>query len=300
MFPEGLKRQDVPCCYELSYDAENFLIIIRVKVEFFDKVDCLPLTLEMPIVAHAQEQFRFDFFCGDLNKDFGFNSCLKRIGEKDGFIEYSVQVPIVREVEDGVCETCEGTGKHLHDESSECYKCEGTGSNYVVKLAKRGNCISATLSLLFSILNMELGEFEYSDWLPQLFEVDTFLSTPARDGAGIGGVYSRFLIRHFRKVHESCDFSDIVKKMLSAYTRMWQRNNDSSLKYTFRVEIVDYRGVFQIFVPGNACYIFSSSVSGEIDEGFDFAGHNVDTVDQQLMILIALACMHDRVKAELR
>lgn len=283
-----LYYEDIPCWYELSWDAEHVGIIFRLHQEFIEQVE--PIPENSPIVENFREGFKsFDAFNTGLDNDFGFDGKFLYLGEKGDFIEFFVKIPAVKFSINKTCERCNGNkiDPALRD---YCYACDGLGLErkfYWNEAYK----ISATFTILF--LFISFPEKETSSPLPQLMTVET-ITRPGLHGGSLGGVYSVPLVNWLATIPENYGITAMDKAMTQAWDRMCIVGGlDEHRIYT---RIANDRGWLNVNIPGNACGLNPAwGAEGDMKEGrgYKFDCHNTDSPMQQLTLLAGLAALHD-------
>lgn len=78
---KSIVRDTMPCWYEIGWQENPPTIILRVHQDFI-KNNTLAISSESPIVKGLQKEFGFKKFCGDLNKNFGFDDSFVYQGKK--------------------------------------------------------------------------------------------------------------------------------------------------------------------------------------------------------------------------
>ena len=81
-----ITEEDIPCWYGLSWREKEPAIVLRIHKDFIENLDVE--IQNSPIVQSLINDFNFGEFSGDFEGDIGFDKVFKRIGEKDGFIEF--------------------------------------------------------------------------------------------------------------------------------------------------------------------------------------------------------------------
>ncbi len=290
-----ITREDIPCWYELSWQAKPPALILRIHRDFLKGMN---INLQKaPIIKSYLKEFAFVEFSCDFERDIGFNRVLKRImkeEEKDGFAAFAAKIPALRKLTNKECGYCEGSRKDSFGELTEreCLYCEGTGRDYIIDWKP-----AETISASFTVLGMLLGHCENntSAQFPQLMTVQT-VTRRDMHGGGLGGDIGIPLRQWLVSGCSREDASEISKAMKLAYGKMLGLRfyND----WDFRVDIRESGGLV-LDCPGDACGIHPCDWYFTEGKGYEFSCHNVDTPAQQLTLLAGLAALHDKARKEL-
>lgn len=285
-----ITRDTVPCWYELSWRGDEG-IVLRIHVDYANAVKLIPA--DAPIVEDYTKDFGFSKFSGEFGRNFGFEDSLPFLGEKDGFQEYSIPTPLVRKAT-GKCPHCEGSGKDDLNEGEKCLFCMGGGKNITYDYSE-AYAISATLTTLFEL--MRFPEVETSCNLPQLMTIQT-VTIRDQNGGAVAGEYSKEAVKWLT----TADRDNIIQNMVSAMKAVWGKMEgeiQSFYEYSFRVSLGDSQAWLCTDCPGDACGLHPHHNAGhdiQRGNGYKFASHNVDTPQQQLVILASLAALHDLMR----
>jgi len=289
---EMITRQNIPCWYELSWQAKPPTLILWMHRDFLRD---LKINFQSaPVVKNFIDSFGFTEFGGDFKYDIGFNNVLRRVEEKDGFVAFAAKIPKVRKLTNEKCRECKGSGKDKFGElpERECLWCEGTGKDYIIDWR-----LAEAISASFTILTMLLGHCEShtSAQFPQLMTVQTITRRDIHGGS-LSGDISIPLRQWLISACSREDLSDVSSAMKTAYGKMLGLRFYSD--YHFRVDARESGG-FTLGCPGDACGIHPSDWHFREGEGYEFSCHNVDNAAQQLTLLAGLAALHDRARKEL-
>lgn len=287
-------RDIISCWYELSFQQEPAAIILRIHQDFIEnflaKVKNPPE--EWPIVKSFLQGLGFTGFSGDFQKDIGFESLLKRKGEKDGFIEFLAVVPEVEKESGKKCRDCRGLGKKY---GSECFMCRGTGKECIMDW-RLADAISASFSVFTTVLHNSSNQKDTSAPFPQLLTVDTTTSQ-GMDGGSLSGEVSIPLCNWLIGLKENALFPEVSQATKAAYYHMFL--NRCRLDYYFRAYVRE-NGRFIIDCPGDACGLHPCDWDATNGNGYEFTCYNVDTSAQQITLLAGLAALHDKARKEMQ
>ncbi|MCP6718196.1 MAG: hypothetical protein KJI70_01435 [Patescibacteria group bacterium] len=288
---KNLTKETIPCWYELSWQAENLAILLKIHQDFIE--ESKPISQTAPIVRELKD-FNFPDFSGDFNKDLGFGGILEFINEKNGFNEFLIRIPPIRIETDEECVECKGSGQ---DDNEECLYCDGTGRK-IVHNWRTASMISASLSILTNKLC--LLKKDTSSKLPQLM---TVITTNGKDGRGysISGSFSipfRKWLNSLGSLDENeYKFSQMIQAMKTSYGQMLGLEHIN--KHNFSAYVIDERGLLHASCPGNACGIDPSDGYNQPGVGYNFDCHNISNVAQQLTLFAGLATIHDQAREEI-
>jgi hypothetical protein len=242
------------------------------------------------------QNFGFKTFNGEFGKDLGFEGSLKFLGERDGFQEYLVPTPLVRNL-GGDCPQCEGTGKHEVFEDEKCLSSLGEGKTAVFNY-REAYPISASLTVLFDF--MRFPEMETSCKLPQLMRFQTVTAAEIQ-GGNLDGEFSREAVRWMKLVGTG-EIDEMVKAMVAVWKKM-----EGGMKFydlhSFRAYLSNDQAWLCTDMPGDSCGIHPESSAGlctSRGEGYEFFSHNSDTPMQQFVVLASLAALNDLIRQDFK
>jgi hypothetical protein len=289
---KSILEQVIPCWYELSWHENDSSILFRIHSDFIKNLG-KPLNKDAPIIQHLRKDFGFGEFGCDFNKSIGFNGSFRRVGEREGFIEYSVKLPRIKK-ENGKCESCKGKGEDELVES-KCFSCNGSGKKYKYewKLAYQ---ISASFTVFFHLLSY--SEKDTSSSFPQLMTIQTVTQKESHHGGSLGGEIS-ISLRNWLKGFGQNDHQqmpEMVKAMRIAYDAMIPLEEYNLHDFNAYIR---KGGFFIADCPGEACGLNPSTWHDMKDMGNQFSCHNTDTPVQQITLLAGLAVMHDKARKEM-
>lgn len=292
--PERARREfktilfeTLPCWHELSWENEGPTLVLRVHQSYANALSIKP---DAPIVLSFQKTLELGDFKGDLRGNFGFNEALRNRGEKDGFYEFSIELPTIKVKTDSDCDRCGGTGRDAdYDES--CIPCEGEGKELRYDW-RRADEISTSLSIL--TLRLPYYDQEVPTAFPQLI---TFEASAGRRNSSLHGEIGIVLQRWLASGPENAQYPSAVTAMVTAYKKMFGSRLDMVAQHRF--EASTNRGGLIVSCPGNGCGINPADWNFREGEGYKFSSHNVDTPAEQLTLLAGLAALHDIARREI-
>lgn len=150
------------------------------------------------------------------------------------------------------------------------------------------HAVSATLTLLFKSLSTV--EIPMDSEKPQLVEVD--MSTNLNNNpisVTLGRSILPYLNRQFNNSH-SQKAENVIRE---AYQYMMGKDEFSMNR--FRVLYREHRWV-NLIVPGDACGLNPDGYYNTDKEGYTIYPHNVDSVAQQLTLLMGIAAIHQEAR----
>jgi len=317
-----IERENMPCIYELSFDAKTPAIIVRIHNEFMDRWP--KLLGEAPVVVALMQQFGFSAFkSGTDGGDFGFDSAFKRTVNEGDFAAFSVPIPIVQKVAEKVCPICGGDKKGLFgtctrcngqgkldelcqecggtkklDDEFACVYCGGKGKKTYFDW-KPAFAISASFTLFFELASFKMDKREATPCrFPQLILVNT-ITVRSSHGGSLDGIYSIPLAKWIASFPENTEIREMTRAMVQAYQKMFGKV-DKYQMHSFWAKVAHEDGWLNVSCPGNACGLHPADSWGpEQGAGYKFACHNVDSPAQQLTLLAGLAALCDKAKKEI-
>lgn len=288
-----ISRESVSCWYELGWDEDDKAIILRIHKDFIKEYPEVPV--DSRIVGSLLREFKLEAFLGDFNSDIGFGGILKRKCDKGEFIEFSIQLPTLKN-ETGDCGFCSGSCKDSLFSNGKCIHCGGSGKEYVIDW-KGAFAVSATFNVVFSYLSL----FGYEDeetkcLLSQLMTINVTTRTGIYGGA-ISGTFSIDLVNWMSLFSPRYTIEEMVSAMRVAYGRIFAEKPDEFQR--FRASVDNENGWLNVDCPGNACGLNPSSGRMGKGYGYNFSPHNTDSPLQQLTLLAGLAALHDKARREM-
>lgn len=162
----------------------------------------------------------------------------------------------------------------------------------------RLRAVVATLNVLFYLLNADRAVKDGSLGSPQLLEVwVSQVSDIMADRYPIQASFTSALVQWLvsRTDEQSARLSDELTKLMRETYRFIQGSPGVSNHFSVEVRPMKYR--FSLQVYGDACALIGCSHEA-MQGGIHFDRHNCDHVSQQFAILMALARLHDLVRAD--
>jgi hypothetical protein len=282
-----LTRETIPCRYELSWKGRDGVpgILLRINPDVINKKGGLPIG-DAPLVTAFMNDFDFEKFSGRFNGDFGFEESLKRIGvAADGFLEYEIPTPLVKEISNELCGMCDGTG-HDNVLDEVCGFCEDGKSfcyNFSAALAA-----SASLDVFLQFLCIQ--DEETSSTSPQLMFVSMGTLAYGRCGL-LDGDYSCEIGDYLRS-RPAGDIPEMIAAMRTVWGRM-EGSVESFYARKFDAYTQGDNGWLNVICPGDGTGLHPSDIGPLRNGGYRFSSYNVDSPTQQLVLLAALAALHD-------
>lgn len=290
---KDLKREDIPCWYELSWQEKPPAIILRVHKDFIANAPVIPD--DAPIIKQFMEGgFGFKKFCANLEGNFGFDNAFQPGKETEEFVEFVAVIPRIEKQTGKPCPSCKGSGKNEFFPEDKCLHCEGEGKEWKIYWCP-AYAISATFTIFF--LLSRFPEKETSSSLLQLLTVCT-ATLKEMHGGSLDGEFSRPLCQWLRSLVASgeTNLPVITRAMVMAYGRMFRLKD--FYRFSFRADIRGEKGGLCTDCPGDATGIHPSDWYFHEEEGYEFSSHNVDTPMQQITLLAGLAALHDLARKE--
>lgn len=317
-----VERENMPCIYELSFNALVPAIAVRVHKESMARWPSLNGT---PIVSHFLKSFGFSRFeDGSNGSDFGFEGVFKRIADEKEFVAFEVAVPAVKKRVKLVCSLCSGDGKSLFGKCLKCKgqgqadkmcpECGGSGKDDIAGVClfcdgkgkeehidyQLAYAISASFTLFFELTALQMRKDEATSCsFSQLVLVDT-ITERKQHGGSLGGTYSVPLSRWLSLFEPDTEIAEMTQAMVYVWEKMFGRV-DKYEGYKFYSKIACKNGWLNVSCPGDACGLHPADHWGPDKEmGYKFACHNVDTPAQQIALLAGLAALCDRARKEIK
>ena len=280
-----------PCWYELSWDIARLAILVRINVEFMRTAKIASHFLQA--VPEMKKEFALASFSDDLDKEFGFDGAMQRVGTEGGFAIFLLQLPRVRVVTNVKCSACNGKG-YDYFTKTECYLCEGEKAS-VEYQHQKAYAASATLTTLGFFLNY--NDMKGAGGRDQLMTLST-MTMSGPHGGSLSGAYGMRFRQWLGRQACRGDIPEAVSAMQAAHGHMLGKKVFSAFQFQARSE--DERGWLNMSCPGDACGINPGyeGISSEPGCGYNFSCHNVDTPAQQLTLVAGLAALHDRARRE--
>lgn len=280
--------QNLPCWYELSWDATKPAILLRIHNDFIK--NALVMTESTRLVSFLSKELGFKSFNGDYRSNIGFEEALKHQGEKDDFTEYALNIPQIKKPTDRDCLWCHGSGEDSFG-NEHCLMCSGSGKDHDMDW-QAAFAASASLTAFSKLL--KFCNEDTSAKVPQLLTIETITERGMHGGSL--GVEISFPLRQW--LTQRAGYNSIpepLQAMMTAYDRMFGLSDFD--KYSFKIMAHDDGGLI-MDCPGNACGIHPDGHSKREGRGYELSCHNVDSPAQQLTLISGLAALHDRARKE--
>ncbi len=324
-----LQKENIPCWYEIGFDSKTPAILVKVHRDF---LQFLPLLKDSYIVESFMKDFGFSEFYSDiLNGNFGFERAFKRIGEKDQFIVFSVEIPVLEKSQLVSCSHCQGSKKDLFGECSFCNGsgtekkmkvcswCQGSGKKWTGYDEDCNECngsgrredtimdwhsfyaISATFSLFFELMSFGQDESKIVCCkFPQLILVNTFIQKGVNYSAPLDGTYSIPLVNWLASFPSDTEIREMTSAMVKTWKKIHGRFDDLDKMNTW-AKISGNNGWLSINCPGDRTSLYPSHNYGlATGRGYEFSCHNVDSPTQQLTLLAGLSALCDKARREIK
>lgn len=290
-----ITEKNISCWYGLSWQESPPAIILRIHKDFIEKFKTKHPSEEWPIVRMLEKEFGFEEFSANFDRDIGFERVFRHTGEKNGFIEYAAEIPIIQKLSNEPCLGCEGSGTDELRDGDPCLLCKGTGKKQVMDW-HTADAISASFTVFTTILSpFNLQEDTYAV-LPQLLTIKT-ITHKDMHGGSLDGEISIPLRKFLSSLGDNATIPEMIKAMRSTHERMFGVNDYDV--YSFKV-YVRSSGTFIADCPGNACGIHPSDWHLEEGKGYELSCHNVDTSGQQITLIAGLAALCDKARREMK
>lgn len=318
-----LQYENMPCYYQLSFDAKTPALIVRVHEDF---VGFLPTLKGAHITDSLRKNLKLKRFEENwLGETFGFGGCFKRMPTENNFLVYSVEIPVLEKFHMVRCGYCQGHGKDIlfggrcqrcaglgeekkmkpcwscegRDFPDEnCYRCKGSGKEFDSWMDHQSlYAISATFTVFFSLMwfGQQVDKFVACK-LPQLLFVETN-TVAGMSGTPIYGTLGIPFTRWLRQLPVG-----YIEKAQEALKAAWQKMNGKEFghidKFNTWCEVRE-KGWLSISCPGDRTGIYPAHHGLREEEGYEFHCHNVDHPRQQLTLLACLASLCDMVRGSM-
>lgn len=285
----------VPFCYGFSWQAEPPALVLLVNPGFVAGAMVVPA--DDLIAKGPLEKFGLESFAGDLEgESFGFNGALVHQGNDGELVRYCVAIPQFEELGND-CGECKGTGERDGSLGRNCLHCQGLGKERILH-RERLWAISASFDLFFLLARSFNRKEELTSPYLQLMEI-----TLGGDmgGCGFGVECGPAVSKWLWHCPEEKTASEILEAVKLAYSTMSPLERKGKF-YGLGVGLKE--GRFTVYLPcgpGDATGIFPEQTArqGAEEEGISFTSANLDTVEQQLLALVAFAKLHDLVWQDL-
>lgn len=290
----------IPCWYELSWNPKIPAIILRIHKDFIKNFirDGGAVSYKASIIKGLKRELKvfkyLHHFEDNFEKNIGFEGVFRRLGENGEFIEFAVDIPVIKKESKDVCRNCGGSGKDKY-EGDKCLFCNGTGKKPGINW-RMAYCISASFTILLTLLSTQKDKTNCE--LPQLFEINTITHEDTHGGS-LNGQFSVPLVNWLKRFNHSREISEIKDTMIKTYGHMFSLSN--CFDHTeFKIQLSSEKsGWIVLCCPGSACSIFPEGFR-DSKKGYKFSCNNVDSPAQQLTLLSGLAALHDLARKEIK
>lgn len=260
-----LIKENIPCWYELSWNAEVPAIILKIHKDFI-KHRNIKLGDLAGIVDFNKNFSYFGDFESDFQGNIGFSGVLRHYGEDGEFIKFAVDIPT-------------------------------KGKNYdLYEMLYR---ISASFTILFTFLYVQ--EYETKCKFPQLLTINT-TTHEEMCGGSVGGQFSVSLVNWLKTFNPYDEILEIKKATKKVYEYIFFYDDVKIQVFDYRAELGNKDGGLVMDCPGHAAGIFPE-IHHDYDDktdGYKFSCDNVDSPAQQLVLLSGLAALHDKARREIK
>ncbi len=312
-----LQSNDVPCFYEIGFDAVLPALLVRLHKEIVPKLPSLEQ-------ARISEEFERQLGIEPLQNDwhgnvFGFGGCWKRTQDQGDFLSFSCPLPQLEQICMMACGYCGGGQqglffecpecKGLHvvkktqpcrfcnqvEPDSSCLWCRGEGKVFETWMDhKTFFAISATFSIFFELMyfTQERDKFVSSN-KPQLLSVQTSTASGSH-GAPIYANLSIPLVQWLQ------GFS-AERPLLAAQQALrvaWERMYGAPGKDLIAPWCVVRQGGKLSMGCAERATLYPVERNSLLWQGYELSCHNVDHVWQQLSFLSALAALCDEFRSQ--
>jgi len=281
----------VPFCYGFSWQAEPPALVLLVNPGFVAGAMVVPA--DDLIAKGPLEKFGLESFAGDLEgESFGFNGALVHQGNDGKLVRYCVAIPQFEELGND-CGECKGTGERDGSLGRNCLHCQGLGKERILH-RERLWAISASLELFFLLARSFSHREQLASPYLQLMEVMIGIDT---SGCGLSAECSPavkgWLLQHSNEETAS----KVYEAMEQTYRVMFPHER----VHPFFGCRVHFEGEGRLIAdcPGDATGLYPEKMSSDPGEGFEFGSHNVDVPYQLLLLLTALAKLHNLIWQDL-
>lgn len=290
----AVKWQDLPEWHRLTWYPEPTPAIgINLHRDAIPKFKGLRYLEYLERASKELSDQNLPPFTSDIEHDFGFGGVMKHVGEEGDWARFRMELPCVREELDTECFFCEGSGKDKYLDGRTCISCGGSGHEYDFH---QEDLLPFTATFAF----MEPAFSPYdppqtSARTPQLLTAQ-ILSSLDNWRSGVYGEFSPTLAKWLRSLGQYTEIPEVSTAMMAAHERIC---HDKPEKSSFRAMVLHPNGYYVADCPGQACGVLTSGHDLDLDEGYEFSCHNVDSPIQSLTLLAGLAALSDTARQAL-
>lgn len=287
-----IAHEDVPCWYELGWDALAIALVIRIRKECCHLLPALDT--DHRIISPYFTDKRFKSFQGNVEQGFGFNGAFtcKHVDQEWATLEGKIPT-LVRGVQP--CPKCSGTLRTASRAArGDCHTCDGNGRIYDIDW-RAAFTFSTSCALLFEML-LPLYEGSTAKGRPQLLTLQC-MAEERMHGGSLWGFVSKALAL-WGKASGRDEVLEVTTAMRAAMQQLVQGHAINEVDSTYcRIE----GGNVYAQCPGDATEIHpENGFISEVSEGYKLACHNVDGAWQQLTFLAGLGALCDLARSEMK
>ena len=292
-----LRTEEVPRMFGISYEFGDPETKKPPALILLVRKDILPLLINPKLLAPVEEirrRGKFEIFSTSFD-EVGFNSAFIRKGTEGKFLKFGAPVHCLKVATSEVCPDCGGTKKD-RIYKGKCFACEGKGKR-IISNWQPLNAITATLSVFMTLSEILPIDGADSDLPPQLF---TFGITNQATGGFENRLWGYYGIEfsEWLASKPNTRFSEAERAMEEICYHIHGR----VLGDGFRVNTQDNFG--------NNPWLSISCMEGDcgiepvdynlknLKTGQRFSAINIGNTSQLLMLLAALAALHDQYDRE--
>lgn len=277
-----IMAEDVPSWYQLSFRSLGGRpsIALLVHKEF---MAAEPLHASAGMLRIHRRSFDLPAFAADFSEGLGFDGVFRNIGEEGDFSVFAAGLPRIFSLSNTPCRGCDGTGKD--DLNETCLYCMGRKK----EVEENQQPARAVLTSL-AVLTLWLSSYKAltTSNLPQLMTL-TVIPGDGTDSGALSGEFSEALVKWLMRSPATLVRTAVVQAMKLSWKEMMSEEERGFAG--IRVE----QGRLHINVPGDASGLDPNG-RAIFGEGYPVAGHNLDSVAQQLTVIAGLAALHDLVR----
>jgi len=260
----NIKRDLIPCWYEIGFDASRTAVILKVHEDFWPQIAELTKFQRVDKVANDFSLSKFNLDIS--NGSFGFNEAFKYEGKKESFLNFSVTVPVLEKFKMQDCSYCQGNKNDLLF-GGDCIACKGFGKEKRIKLCFF--CNGRKTDSFGDSCRMCLGKGDkaesYMDWKSFQAIAATFM------------VFFEALVRWLFDNSERK-----IAEVESAMTKTWAKIQGGFNPIDKMNTWAEIRsgGWLSMNCPGDRTGLFPEShfILSDGSQGYEFYCHNLDTL----------------------
>jgi hypothetical protein len=268
-YQEFTGKDRTPLRYELLWDSKASAFVLRIHKIVLTYLEArLKKSAEGSYVKEMEKDYKLRAFVVNPEESLGYGGIIKRSGETDELVEFLLPLPETSRFEDLVP-------------------------------------FSASLSVLTSHLR-DCG-IETDSGNCQLMNFWTNTCLGLCSGCSVRGEVSKFMGDWLRAKYEKRDMSVLLpsvrKSMQAAYCHVIGEKtrddtlDDDTLDFEVRIGI---SGFYIDYLRGTCGLNPTEDYELRKEKGYGFGCHNVDSLIQQLMLLVGLAALWTKAKEEIK